>query len=469
MRLGIVIMAAGKGTRLKSKRAKVLHEIGGRPLLRHVIASAAQVVPARDILVIVGHQAEAVEAAVGDTGVRFVVQDKQRGTGHAMQCAERETRPYDMLIVLSGDVPLLRAETIVALRDFHLRERAAMTILTAEAQNPFGYGRVIRREPGAPEVAAIVEQKALTQEMERVREINSGIYAFRRKALYENIGQLRADNAQKELYLTDMARLLAKAGKRVVALSAAQPTEVLGANTIAEMMDLDREMRMEQARRLMAAGVTIFRPETVTIDVAVEVGPDTVIEPFVQLLGQTKIGSDCRIRSYSVIEGATLADGVVVRQGCIIAESQIDKGAMIGPYAHVRPGCHIGEGAHIGNFVETKKTRVGKGSKANHLTYLGDAEVGAGANIGAGTITCNYDGVKKYTTVIGDRVFIGSDSALVAPVMIGEGAYVGAGSVITDDVPADALAIGRGRQVNKPNWAKSRRAQKESRKPRSTK
>jgi bifunctional UDP-N-acetylglucosamine pyrophosphorylase / glucosamine-1-phosphate N-acetyltransferase len=468
MRLGILIMAAGKGTRLKSKRAKVLHEIGGKPLLRHVIAAAAQVVPARDILVIVGHQAEAVEAAVRDTGVRFVVQEKQRGTGHAIQCAERETRAWDMLIVLSGDVPLLRAETILALRDFHLGERAAMTILSADAPNPFGYGRVIRCEPGAPEVAAIVEQKALTPALQKVREINSGIYAFRRKALYENIGRLRADNAQKELYLTDMARLLADAGKRVVAIEAARPTEVLGANTIAEMMDLDREMRMAQARRLMAAGVTIFRPETVTIDVGVDVGPDTVIEPFVQLLGLTKIGSDCRIRSYSVLESATLGDRVVVRQSSVIAESRIDKGALIGPFAHIRPGCHIGEGARIGNFVETKNTRLGEGSKANHLTYLGDAEVGAGTNIGAGTITCNYDGVNKHTTAIGERVFVGSHSALVAPLMIGEGAYVGAGSVITDDVPAGALALGRARQVNKPQWAKNRRAQKEARKPGST-
>jgi bifunctional UDP-N-acetylglucosamine pyrophosphorylase/glucosamine-1-phosphate N-acetyltransferase len=463
MRLGILIMAAGKGTRLKSKRAKVLHEIGGKPMLRHVIAAAAQVVPARDIFAIVGHQAEAVEAAVRDTGVRFVAQEKQRGTGHAIQCAERETRPYDMLIVLSGDVPLLRAETIIALRDFHLGERAAMTILSADAPNPFGYGRVMRREAGAAEVAAIVEQKDLKPAMEDVREINSGIYAFRRKALYENVGRLRASNAQKELYLTDMARILAGAGKRVVAIEAAQATEVLGANTIAEMMELDREMRLAQARRLMSAGVTIFRPDTVTIDAGVEVGADTVIEPFVQLLGETKVGSDCRIRSYTVLEDATLGDRVVVRQGCVIAESQIEKGALIGPFAHIRPGSHIGEEAHVGNFVETKKTRLGKGSKANHLSYLGDAEVGAGTNIGAGTITCNYDGVEKYSTVVGDRVFIGSHSALVAPLMIGAGAYIGAGSVITDDVPADGLALGRARQVNKPHWAKNRRAQREIR------
>lgn len=465
MRLGIVIMAAGKGTRLKSKRAKVLHEIGGRPLLRHVIEAAAQVVPPHDILVVVGHQAEAVQSVVGATGVRFVLQAEQRGTGHALQCAEGEARDYDLLIVLSGDVPLLRTETIVALRDFHLRQGAAMTILTTTLQEPFGYGRVLRRAPGTPEVQAIIEQKALEPGQEALREINSGIYAFQREELYSHIGRLHSDNAHKELYLTDMARILSDAGERVVAVEAAEPVEVLGANTIAEMMDLDREMRLAKARRLMENGVVIQRPDTVIIDMGVEVGADTVIEPFVQLLGNTRVGSDCRIRSYSVLEHAAVADQVVILQSCVVTESQIDKGARIGPVAHVRPGCHIGEGAHIGNFVEAKKTRLGAGSKANHLTYLGDAEVGTGVNIGAGTITCNYDGVDKHPTLIGDRVFIGSDSALVAPVVIGEGAYVAAGSIITENVPADALAVGRARQVNKLGWAKNRRAQREARKP----
>jgi bifunctional UDP-N-acetylglucosamine pyrophosphorylase/glucosamine-1-phosphate N-acetyltransferase len=464
MRLGIVIMAAGKGTRLKSKRAKVLHDIGGRPLLRHVIDAAAQVVPPHDILVVVGHQAEAVQSALGDTGVRFVLQAEQRGTGHALQCAETDTRDYEELIVLSGDVPLLRSETILALRNFHLREQAAMTILTAAPEDPFGYGRILRRKPGAPDVQAIIEQKALEPGQEAIREINSGIYAFQREALYSHVGALRSDNAHKELYLTDMARLLSDAGKRVVAIEAADPVEVLGANTIAEMMDLDREMRLTTARRLMDNGVIIQRPDSVIIDTEVEVGADTVIEPFVQLLGRTRVGSDCRIRSYSVLEHATVADQVVIQHSCVVAESQIDKGARIGPMAHVRPGCHIGEGAHIGNFVEAKKTRLGAGSKANHLSYLGDADVGTGVNIGAGTITCNYDGVDKHPTLIGDRVFIGSDSALVAPVVIGEGAYVAAGSIITDNVPADALALGRARQVTKPGWAKNRRAQREARK-----
>jgi bifunctional UDP-N-acetylglucosamine pyrophosphorylase / glucosamine-1-phosphate N-acetyltransferase len=464
MRLGIVIMAAGKGTRLKSKRAKVLHEIGGRALVRHVIAAAAQVVPPHDILVIVGHQAEAVQAAVRDTGVRFAVQEEQRGTGHAIQTADPNTRDYDQLIVLSGDVPLLRPETIVALRDFHLRERAAMTILTATPANPFGYGRVLRRSPDAPEVAAIVEQKALDAAQEGLREINSGIYAFRRDALFAHIGQLNADNPHQELYLTDMARILHDAGERVVAIRAAQPEEVLGANTIAEMMKLDRELRLAHAHRLMAAGVTILQPETVMIDAGVEVGPDTVIEPFAQLLGETRVGSDCRIRSYSVLENSTVGDHVLILQSCVISDAVIDKGARIGPLAHLRPECHIGEGAHVGNFVEAKKTRLGKGSKANHLTYLGDAEIGERVNIGAGTITCNYDGVNKHKTLIGDGVFIGSDTALVAPLVIGEGAYIGAGSTITKDVPPDALAVARGHQVNKEGWAKNRRAQRESQK-----
>lgn len=464
MQLGIVIMAAGKGTRLKSRRAKVLHEIGGRPLLAHVIRTAAQVVSPQDILVIVGHQAEAVLSAVRDTGVRFVLQEEQRGTGHALQCAERDTREYEQLIVLSGDVPLLRPETIAALRDFHLEQQASMTILTAAPADPFGYGRVLRRRADQTEVTAIVEQKALTPAQEGVREINSGIYAFRRAALYEHIGQLRADNAHRELYLTDMARILVEAGECVVAFQADEAAEVLGANTIAEMMDLDRELRLRTARQLMAEGVTIFRPETVVIDSDVRVGADTVIEPFTQLLGTTRVGSDCRICSFSVLENATLADRVLIRQSCVIEHSEIDKGASLGPFAHLRPGCHIGENAHIGNFVEGKKLRMGKGSKANHLTYLGDAQVGEGANIGAGTITCNYDGYGKYPTVIGNGAFVGSDATLVAPLVIGEGSYIAAGSCITEDVPADALALGRARQTTKPHWAKNRRAQIESRK-----
>ncbi len=459
MRFAIVIMAAGKGTRLKSKRAKVLHHIGGKALLEHVIHAATQIVPPEDVYVVVGHQAGAVQAAVASTGVKFVTQAEQRGTGHAIQTVREAVSGYEHLIVLSGDVPLLQPETIAKLRDFHLSERAAMTILTAAPDNPIDYGRVLRKSPAAAEVVAIVEQKALTPEQEKVREINSGIYAFATEHLFNNISELTTTNAHGEYYLTDMARILVQEKQRVVAIEADSATEVLGANTIVEMVELDAAMRLSIAHKLMAQGVTIYRPETTVIDSDVEVGADTIIEPFVQLLGDTHIGEDCRIRSYSVIEDSTLENHVLIRQGCIINESRIHSSAELGPYARLRPGSEIGEEAHVGNFVETKKMRLGKGSKASHLSYLGDAEIGSGVNIGAGTITCNYDGVNKHRTLIEDGVFVGSHSTLVAPLVIGQGAYIAGGSTITEDVPPDALALGRTRQTTKVEWAKSRRSQ----------
>ena len=336
-----------------------------------------------------------------------------------------------------------------------------MTILTAAPYDPTGYGRILRKSPVSPEVEAIVEQKALTAEQQKIREINSGIYAFKTAPLLAHLDKLTADNANKEVILTDMAGMLRKAGERVVAIQAAEAIEVLGANTIAELVALDATLRLRTANRLMAAGVTIFRPETCTIDAGVEVAPDTVIEPFVQLLGKTRIGGDCRIRSYTVIENCTLGNGVLIRHNCVLAESTVADGAKIGPFSHLRPGSEIGEGAHVGNFVETKKAKLAKGAKANHLTYLGDVEVGERSNIGAGTITCNYDGVNKHKTIIGKDAFIGSDSTLVAPVSVGDGAYVGAGSCITKDVPADSLAVSRARQVVKEGWAAARRAMRQ--------
>ncbi|WP_263360042.1 bifunctional UDP-N-acetylglucosamine diphosphorylase/glucosamine-1-phosphate N-acetyltransferase GlmU [Acidicapsa ligni] len=457
MGLAIVIMAAGKGTRLKSRRPKVLHAIGGKPLLEHVIAAASRIVAPADIYAVVGHEAASVEAAVAGTGVGFVLQAEQLGTGHAIQCAQEAIRGYDNVLVLSGDVPLIRPETIGLLWEFHQAQDAAMTILTARPENPFGYGRVVRRGSDSAEVEAIVEQKSLSAGQEEIGEINSGIYAFKTAALLQYLSRIEAGNSAGEYYLTDLAGILVAAGERVVAVEAADPEEVLGANTIAELVSLDATLRAQNAERLMAQGVTIFRPETSVIDADVEVGPDTVIEPFVQLLGKTRIGSDCLIRSSTVIENSTIEDGVIVRQSCVIAESTIGSGARIGPFAHIRPGSEIGEDAHVGNFVETKKARLGKGAKANHLTYLGDAEVGAGSNIGAGVITCNYDGVNKHTTKIGAGVFVGSDSTLVAPITLGDGCYVGAGSCITKDVPEDALAVGRSKQVIKEGWAVAKR------------
>ena len=456
-------MAAGKGTRLNSKRPKVLHEVGGRALLLHVIAAAETLVPSKEIYCIVGHQAERVEAAVAATGVSFVPQPDQRGTGHAMQVLkawlELSGAPLPKhLLVLSGDVPLIRPQTLSALCEQHLREHAAMTILTAVPKDPTGYGRVLRRAAGSPEVTAIVEQKSLRPDQLAAPEINSGIYCFETAALFSKLDLISTDNAHGEFYLTDVAALLVADGQRVVALQAASVDEVLGANTIAEVMHLDQAMRAATARRLMAQGVTIFRPDTCVIDAEVTIGPDTVIEPYVQLLGATRIGSECRIRSYSVVQHSVLGNCVVVRNGCILDRAEVGDGAVLGPYAHLRPESRIGELAHVGNFCETKKTTLGRGSKANHLTYLGDAVIGAGVNVGAGVITCNYDGARKHTTTIGDGVFVGSDSTLVAPVSIGDGAYVGAGSCITHPVPAGALAIGRAHQVTKEGWVAARRA-----------
>jgi bifunctional UDP-N-acetylglucosamine pyrophosphorylase/glucosamine-1-phosphate N-acetyltransferase len=458
---GVAIMAAGKGTRLKSRRPKVLHEIGGQALLLHVIAAAKTVVGAEKVYCIIGHEAERVRVAAESTGVKFVLQAEQRGTGHALQMLKAEFElsgeaTPENLLVLSGDAPLIRSETIAEMCAFHLREKAAMTILTAVPPDPTGYGRVLRS--GEVEVEAIVEQKSLKPEQMDSPEINSGIYCFKTKALFAHLDSLSTNNAHGEYYLTDVAAMLVADGERVVAIRARSVDEVLGANTIAEMMHLDAAMRMATAQRLMAAGVTIFRPETCVIDATVEVGADTVIEPYVQLLGSTRVGSECRIRSYSVVQSSVIGDGVLLRNGCILDEAVVGDGALLGPYAHLRPGSEIGEAAHIGNFVETKKVRMGKGSKANHLSYLGDALIGAGVNVGAGAITCNYDGAKKHTTTIGDGVFVGSDSTLVAPITIGDGAYIGAGSCITEDVPAGSLALGRSRQVTKEGWVAAKKA-----------
>jgi len=455
-RFALAILAAGKGTRLKSKHPKVLHEVGGKPMLAYVIAAASRVVPPQDVYAIIGHEAELVRAAVGQSGIQFLLQQPQRGTGHALMVAREALAAYDHVIVLSGDVPLIWWKTIEKLRDFHLRQKAAMTILTAEVADPTGYGRVIRQRPGSAEVQAIVEEKALKPAQREIREINSGIYALATRPLFRHIEKLGTDNAHHEYYLTDLAALLARAKERVVAVPAGDPHEVLGSNTRAELAVLDARIRAWKCADLMANGVTIFYPHTCVIDADAEVGADTVIEPYVQLLGQTRIGTDCRIQSFNVISDSELGHGVWIKPGCVIENSRIRAGAQIGPFTHLRPGCDIGEEVHLGNFVEVKKTTIGKGSKANHLSYLGDATIGEKVNVGAGTITCNYDGTRKHPTVIEDGAFIGSDSTLVATVRIGKNAYVAAGSSITEDVPPESLGIARGKQVNKEGWVRKR-------------
>jgi len=463
-RFAVAILAAGKGTRLKSRLPKVLHQIGGKPLLQHVIDAAKQVVLAQDIFAIVGHEAERVKDSVAHNGIGFVLQTEQLGTGHALMMCREALAGYDHVLVLSGDAPLIRAATVAQLRDYHVQQNAAMTLLSALPPDPFGYGRVLRKNKTSALVTEIVEEKSLTprQRQSHLREINAGFYAFAVKPLYSHIDRLTTENAHSEFYLTDMAAILSKSKSKVVATPVADDTEVAGINTRVELACLDAMLRDRKCRELMLSGVSIFRPETCVIDADVEVAPDTVIEPSVQLLGATKIGANCRIRSFSVIQNSVLGDNVLVRPGCILDESHVANGALLGPYSHPRPGSEIGEGAHVGNFVETKKIRLGKGSKANHLTYLGDAEIGAGVNIGAGTITCNYDGVNKHKTIIGDGVFVGSDTTLVAPIRLGAGAYVGAASCLTEDVPEDALAVARAHQMNKEGWAKAKRKQMEA-------
>jgi bifunctional UDP-N-acetylglucosamine pyrophosphorylase/glucosamine-1-phosphate N-acetyltransferase len=467
-RIAIAIMAAGKGTRLKSKLPKVLHQVGGKPLLAHVIAAASKVVPTNDVHAIIGHEADQVRKALAHTGIGFVLQKEQRGTGHALMMAREALAGYDHVLVLSGDAPLIQAQTIERLRDFHIAKRAAMTLLTARLDVPAAYGRIIRKSPKSDEVRAIVELKSLSTAQHKICEINAGFYAFDVLALFQNIDRLSTNNAHGEFYLTDMAAILAKAKKRVVAVRAEDANEILGGNTRAELVEIDQHMRLAKCWQLMAEGVTIFNPQSCVIDSDAEVGPDTTIEPFVQLLGSTKVGSDSCIHSYNVIRNTEIGDGVTVLPGCVMDDSRVESKATIGPYSRLRPGSDIGEGAKVGNFVETKKIKLGKGSKANHLTYLGDAEIGEGVNIGAGTITCNYDGVHKHKTIIEDGVFVGSDSTFVAPVKVGKGAYIAAATCVTEDIPVDSLAIGRARQVNREGWVREKRAARAAEKAKSS-
>jgi len=452
--LAIVILAAGKGTRLKSSLAKVLHRAGGRTLVEQIVRSC-EPLKARETVVVVGHQAEQVAALVEPLAALTVLQQPQNGTGHAMQTAKRALGRAKFAVVLPGDAPLVRTDTLKALIAAHHHGNAAATVLSAVLADPSGYGRVVRKSETA--VSAIVEESQLTDEQREINEINSAIYCFTLEKLWPALAQVKPNNKHRELYLTDAIAVLNAKGETVLAQVAADSREVLGCNTRADLAEVDRVFRERKRNTLMDDGVTIQLPETVLIDPDVTAGEDTIIEPGVQLLGKTKIGARCAIRTGSVLTDATLGDDVTVEPYCVVAQSRLDDRVIIGPFARLRPDNHLKAGARIGNFVELKKSTIGEGTKAMHLSYLGDAKIGAKSNIGAGTITCNYDGFHKYPTSIGNKVFIGSDSALVAPVRIGDGAYVAAGSTITENVPSDGLGIARGRQVNKAGWAAKKR------------
>jgi bifunctional UDP-N-acetylglucosamine pyrophosphorylase/glucosamine-1-phosphate N-acetyltransferase len=450
-----LVLAAGKGTRMKSAQAKVLHRLLGMPLLEGVLRAVEQV-GASPITVVVGHEAEAVEAAFAGRA-QFVRQEPPRGTGHAVQVArgaiarERE-RP---LLVVNGDLPLLEADTLGALLAEHNRSRAAASLLSARLEEAGAYGRVLREAGGR--VRAIVEAKDASPEELALREINAGVYVFSVGPLLEVLDRLSAKNSQGELYLTDTIGLLAEAGHVVSALPCAEPTQALGVNTLGELADLARRLRDRRAAALMAAGVTIEDPASTFVGLDAVVEPDAVLRPFTILEGRTRIGRGAQVGPFARLVDAEIGERAEVLDHCLLRQCRVGAGASIGPFAHIRPESEIAERAKVGNFVELKKTKLGTGSKAPHLSYLGDAVIGAAVNIGAGTITCNYDGKHKHVTRIEEGAFIGSDTTLVAPLTVGQGAYVAAGSAITEDVPKDALALGRSRQVVKAGWAARRR------------
>jgi bifunctional UDP-N-acetylglucosamine pyrophosphorylase/glucosamine-1-phosphate N-acetyltransferase len=453
----VVILAAGLGTRMKSRMAKVLHRAGGKTLLQHVVDTALQLAPAERIFVVVGHQADEVRQSVPTPRIGFIEQKEQKGTGHALMVGRDALAGLDgYLMILYGDSPLLAAATLKQLIATATSGSAAGVLLSAMMRDPTGYGRVIRDARG--HVAEIVEQKAGTAEQLDIREGNMGIYCYHAALFWKHLHEIRPDNPPREYYLTDMVAILNRAGHHVEAMQIADEREALGINDREQLAQVDAILRQRKRREVMLSGVTLEKPETITIDAGVEIGMDTIIEPFAQILGNTRIGENCRVGACSIVQDSVLADDVQIGAFTVVATSRIDRGASAGPFARLRMANHVEAGAHIGNFVELKKTRMGAGAKAGHLAYLGDSQIGAAVNIGAGTITCNYDGYQKHGTTIGDGAFVGSNSTLVAPLEIGAGAYLAAGSVITDPVPADALALGRGRQVVKEDWARKRRA-----------
>jgi bifunctional UDP-N-acetylglucosamine pyrophosphorylase/glucosamine-1-phosphate N-acetyltransferase len=454
--ISVAILAAGLGTRMKSKKAKVLHRAGGLSLVEHVVRGALEITDAGNVVVVVGHQAAEVKGLLSPYGVRFAEQTEQRGTGHALQMTEPLLGAAPgYLVVLYGDCPLLQVSTIRELVRCQDSSTAGATLITTFLDNPHGYGRIVRNDAG--DVAAIVEQKALAAGQEEIREINSGIYCFRTDLLWPHLAALEPNPKSGEVYLTDIIEALAAHGQRVAPMVVDDAAELLGINTRVELAEVDAIFRQRKVRQLMLDGVTVEKPETVTVDLDVEIGMDTTVEPFAQILGKTRIGADCKVGMGSVIRDSELGDGVQVEAYSFVGTSRVAAGAHVGPFARLRMDNDVGPGAHIGNFVELKKTRLGAGSKAMHLAYLGDSVIGQGVNVGAGTITCNYDGDKKHRTEIGDGAFIGSNSTLVAPVTVEIDSYVGAGSVITDRVPEGTLALGRARQVIKEGWKRKKK------------
>lgn len=448
----VLVLAAGLGTRMKSATAKVLHKLDGRPLIAHVCRTAAQLDP-RAITVVVGHQADdvkkAVEAELGERRASFALQENQKGTGDAVLAAEQSLTDRDAtILILSGDVPLIKPQTLRSLAEKHRAGEAVCTILTVRLENPFGYGRVVRDDAG--EFVKIVEQKDASDEERQLREINSGIYCFAAGKLFDALKKIQPNNSQGEYYLTDAPALLKSDGGRVSLYLHSDAREVSGVNTRGELAEFENLLRRRTIRRLMMEdGVTFLDPSNVYVSGEAQIGRDSIIHPGVHLEGNTVIGEACEIQQGTRIVDSKLGNGVTVKDHCLIVDSQIADECAVGPFAHLRMNARMESRSVVGNFVEVKKSTIGRGTKSMHLTYLGDATIGEGTNIGAGTVTCNYDGKNKNQTVIENNVRIGSDTMLVAPVRVGEGAVTAAGSVVTEDVPPNTLVAGVPAKVKK--------------------
>lgn len=453
-----IILAAGLGKRMKSGLAKVLHPVAGKPMFLYPVRVAEEISSAK-IIAVVGHQADRVRDALAGRNVEIALQAEQKGTADAVRTGMDSLKDYKgTVVILCGDVPLITSETIKHLLAVHDEEKASVTVLTTEVEDPSGYGRIVRSTDGL--IASIVEDRDADDSIKQIREVNTGIYVFDSSLLSQVVYEIRSENSQKEFYLTDSIEVCCKKGLRVSAYKTSGTDEVMGINSRVELARAEGIMRSRINNRYMLNGVTFINPGTTYIDMDVSIGQDVTIYPGTVMQGNTTIGDRSIIYPNNRIVNSRIGAGVTIKDSCVVEDSVIGDGSQVGPFAHLRPGSFLGKNVRIGNYVEIKKSVMGDGSKANHLTYLGDAEIGSGVNIGAGTITCNYDGQGKYKTIIGDGVFIGSDVQLVAPVKIGDGAFVAAGSTVTKDVPPGALAISRVEQENRDGWVEERKKNK---------
>jgi bifunctional UDP-N-acetylglucosamine pyrophosphorylase/glucosamine-1-phosphate N-acetyltransferase len=453
--IGVIILAAGQGKRMKSSFPKVLHCAGGRPLFLHVLAAAHRLKP-HPVAIVIGYGADAVKRAYSGDDVVWILQEQQLGTAHAVLCAKNCFRDFDGdILILSGDVPLISQRTLNTMIDAHRQRSAALTLLTALPKEPTGYGRIIRNERG--EITGIVEERDGTEPQKEIREVNAGVYVASSQFIFNALERVKNNNQQREYYLTDAVTIAVGQGQRIAAVNVDDPREVMGINTREELAQMEKTFQERINRKWMEEGVTFKDPNTTYIDEGVVIGKDTVIGPNTHLRGNTVLGERCQIDGSAYLTDARLGDDVHLKFSVVLTSSRVADGAIIGPFAHLRPGSSLGENVHIGNFVETKEATLGEGTKANHLTYLGDVTIGRDTNIGAGTIVCNYDGFKKYRTKIGDRVQVGSDSTLVAPISLGDDVYVATATTIRHDVPAGALAFNERQERVREGWTEQKR------------